>query len=290
MLERAVARSRRINTSRSRCGNELDRDRARLDRTFIPQNVHVAAASVDQTHALRVDSRRAGRIITVVGGDGARCHDDQAGAGMRVPASTSSRRPHVGLDVHVRETFRLQLRLPESRDGVGVEVQLVESCNGEGGPPKPRAGGCEHGGGVRSGAYDDRTQEPCQFSSHVAPPSCRFVSIWCVSLTHDETRFTMRRQTAIHCAFNDSSHCRRLPSIAAPERGGYNRSRWANLRLARRRWLEWIPKTAWIRGRRSPPISSATSLRFSAGKDAKGCQSAATSMTSWVPCMPFGPS
>ena len=96
-------------------------------------------------------------------------------------------------------------------------------------------------------------------------------------------RLTRHRQAAIDGVFDSSPCCRRLPSIAAVGRGRLQ-SRPHGRTSGRRgaRMLESRPMTGSIRGRRSPPTSSVTSPRFSAGRNASGCRSAVTFTTSWV--------
>ncbi len=50
------------------------------------------------------------------------------------------------------------------------------------------------------------------------------------------------------------------------------------------------PKTGWIRGRKSRPISTAMSPPSSAGRSGRGCRSIATFTISVVRCMPRVPS
>jgi len=66
-LERAIAGGRFINLPHGFCWNQLDRDRARLDRRiFVPQQVHMVAAAIYEAHPLRVDVRRAAWVIPLV--------------------------------------------------------------------------------------------------------------------------------------------------------------------------------------------------------------------------------
>ena len=61
----------------------------------------MVAARIDKAHPLRVHLRPASAIVSFVGRHGSLGDDDQAMAGMCVPAGASSGRPDVALHVQV---------------------------------------------------------------------------------------------------------------------------------------------------------------------------------------------
>jgi hypothetical protein len=67
----------------------------------------VVAALVDKAHPLRVDVRLARRVVALVHGHRAGGDDDQAVAGMRVPAGGAAGLPDIALDVQVGQPMCL---------------------------------------------------------------------------------------------------------------------------------------------------------------------------------------
>ena len=84
-------------------------------------------AWIDEARACGVDVRGTARVIAQVVGHGAGDNQDQAGAGMGMPADGGSRRELVVNDVDVRLPVRLELDFPAVGNvGVGVDMDLIE--------------------------------------------------------------------------------------------------------------------------------------------------------------------
>jgi len=97
----AETRARRIYTALRAGRHDLEGRQHEVDGGLIPDQVHVTAARVGEPPALLYDSRRAGRIITVVDGRGARLDHDEARTRVRVPAGITAGSHGVCRHVHV---------------------------------------------------------------------------------------------------------------------------------------------------------------------------------------------
>ena len=135
----------------------------------------VIAAFVYQRHPSRVHVRRAMPVVALVVGDGARGDDDQAVAGMAVPAGGSARLPDVALDVEVRLAFRPLPRQPDvavdpafpeiGRDHLVEDVDLAEGAHDDRGPHEAGSLCCPQTGGVGYRNHERGDGDYCRESS-----------------------------------------------------------------------------------------------------------------------------
>jgi tetratricopeptide (TPR) repeat protein len=202
--------------------NELDGDRPRLDRVLVPQHVEVVAPLIHEAHALRIDVGRARRIVPIVrshrtGGD-----DDQAVAGMRVPAGGPSGRPDVALDVEVRRTLGLLNGQPEvprvpgfpelRRQEVIDDVDVAETPHGQRAGGEPRGGRCQCSSGVHraEGDSDDRKHRDHAPLSHLV--LLEWMALGPVSARSATPAYAVKTQCPAPQAMPRLAvECRRLP-------------------------------------------------------------------------------
>jgi hypothetical protein len=92
---------RLVDPAREACRDQGDDDGDGIDVAFVADDVEVVAV-VDELRARRDDVRCAGGIVGLVEGRGAGLHDDEAGAGVAVPAEGPARRDRVLQHVEVR--------------------------------------------------------------------------------------------------------------------------------------------------------------------------------------------
>src|SRR5205814_6000885 len=101
LSEVAVPRVCNVNPARRSCRNELDGNSLRYDLCFIPKDVHVAATRIHKPHPVCVEMGLAVGIIPFVAGHCSLRNNDQAFAGVRMPAGASSGLPNIALHVQV---------------------------------------------------------------------------------------------------------------------------------------------------------------------------------------------
>jgi hypothetical protein len=73
------------------CWNELDGHRPRLDYVLVPQQVNMVSARIHEAHAHGVHMRRAGWIVSFIGGHRSCGDDDEAVTGVGVPTAALPR-------------------------------------------------------------------------------------------------------------------------------------------------------------------------------------------------------
>src|SRR5207247_5589834 len=127
----------------------LDRNRPRLDGTFVPQNAHMITSGVNESLSDCVLMRRARWVVPFVSGDGSGSHGNETVTGVCVPSARPARCPDVTLDVQVRGAFRLlhrepkvvsRMRVPGSplrEERMVVDVDLSETPDGDGAAGEP---------------------------------------------------------------------------------------------------------------------------------------------------------
>src|SRR5439155_2053631 len=123
----------------------LDCDGHCVYATLVSQQMYVPAAYVGEALACCVDLGRAGRVGSVVGGNRARRHRDQAGTRMCVPASVSPGWERVLDDIDVRISFHDRLEQPR-REVAGApqveQARLKVASWGESYGHNPARGRC----------------------------------------------------------------------------------------------------------------------------------------------------
>jgi hypothetical protein len=101
LLEMTVPRIVGVDPAWLTSRNQLDGDGLCHAGSLVSDDVHVVATRIDKSHAHCVDMRRALGVMAFIGSYGACSDDDQAMAGMRVPACLSSRLPDIALHVQI---------------------------------------------------------------------------------------------------------------------------------------------------------------------------------------------
>lgn len=129
-LEWAITWGRRnVDPSGGASRNELHRDRNCRCASLVPQNMHaLVAALVDEGGAwcaCYMDLGRAGRIVAFICGNGAHRDCDQAGTGVGMPPSLTSRSERISDYVEVRFSLRVDPEPPVVAR-LGKEVHLGE--------------------------------------------------------------------------------------------------------------------------------------------------------------------
>jgi len=145
-------------------------------------------------------------VVALVSGYGSGGNDDQAAAGVRVPASASASLPDVALDVYVRGTFRFQQRQPDAilmllrvvgRNIHIAHVDRAEAAEGEGSANETYRGGGVQFSHVIDGGYSNCSAaqgQPGESPSHRTSSVFSRVSFreWKTRLGH--VRSTVKRQ------------------------------------------------------------------------------------------------
>src|SRR5579871_1428161 len=100
-LEVAVSWVWNVDSACGACGDELDRGGLRHVVSFVSDDVYVVATVIDEGHVPGIDVGFAVGVGPVVLRDGSCGDNDEAMAGVCVPAGASSGLPDIALDIEV---------------------------------------------------------------------------------------------------------------------------------------------------------------------------------------------